>query len=274
MIYAMSDIHGCMGELQKQMDQVDLTGNNCIAFLGDYIDYGDSSYQVLKYLWNLQEKYGVEKVVVLKGNHEQMFLDWMNDYRNPYPDGTEDNIVFNEWLRTDLECGANTISTFLSQRQMDFLNQISRTCSTETINREAVQMILSNHEELIEWIQSLPSYFETENQIFVHAGVDEEAGEYWMYGTSDSILLGKFPATKGKFYKTIVAGHVGTGTWSLADDRNYHDVFYDGESHYYIDGTVYKGGKLLLLAYNEEDGKYYQVESGKMIPVRAFDRYQ
>ena len=59
----------------------------------------------------------------------------------------------------------------------------------------------------------------------MHAGVDEEAGEYWVWGTSDYILLGKFPATKGKFYKTIVAGHVGTGTWSLADDPNYHDVF-------------------------------------------------
>ena len=49
----------------------------------------------------------------------------------------------------------------------------------ETINREAVQMILSNYEKLILWIEQMPSYFETENQIFVHAGVDEEAGEYW-----------------------------------------------------------------------------------------------
>ncbi len=77
--------------------------------------------------------------------------------------------------------------------------------------------------------------------------------------------IGKFPATKGKFYKTIVAGHVGTGSWSLADNRNYHDVFYDGESHYYIDGLVYIGGKLLLLVYNEENGKYYQIENDKMI---------
>ena len=69
--------------------------------------------------------------------------------------------------------------------------------------------------------------------------------------------IGEFPATKGKFYKTIVAGHVGTGSWSLADNRNYHDVFYDGESHYYIDCLVYIGGKLLLLVYNEENGKYY-----------------
>ena len=120
----------------------------------------------------------------------------------------------------------------------------------------------------------MPLYCETESQIFVHVGVDEEAaGENWMWGTSDSILLGKFPATKGKFYKTIIAGHVGTGSRDLADNRDYHDVFYDGESHYYIDGSVYKGGKLLLLAYDEEKGKYYQVENNRMIPVRPFDKY-
>ena len=43
-----------------------------------------------------------------------------------------------------IDCGASTISTFLSQWQMDFLNQISRISSMETINREAVQMTLSN----------------------------------------------------------------------------------------------------------------------------------
>ena len=58
-------------------------------------------------------------------------------------------MTFNNWLRTDFEYGANTIRTFVSDQKMDFLNQISRTCSLETINREAVQMILSNHEKLI-----------------------------------------------------------------------------------------------------------------------------
>lgn len=59
----------------------------------------------------------------------------------------------------------------------------------------------------------------------------------------------------------------------MLNDRNYHDIYYDGESHYYIDGSVYKGGKLLLLAYDEKIGKYYQVENGKLIPVRPFDEY-
>lgn len=274
MIYAMSDIHGCFEELKKQMEQVDLNGNNRIVFCGDYMDYGDGSCQVLSYLWELQKKYGIEKVVILKENHEQMFLDWISDYRSIYSDGTEDYMVFNDWLRTDFESGARTIRTFILQQQMEFLNTISRTCSMETINREAVQMILSTYEKLTCWIEQMPLYFETESQIFVHAGVDEEAGEYWMQGTSDSISLGKFPATQGKFYKTVIAGHVGTGTWSLADDRIYHDIFYDGESHYYIDSSVYKDGKLLLLAYDEEKEKYYQVENSKMIPIEPFDRYQ
>ncbi|NLI71235.1 MAG: hypothetical protein GX361_00705 [Bacteroidales bacterium] len=269
----MSDIHGCIEELRMKMEQVDLDGENYIVFLGDYIDYGDSSYQVLQYIWDLQKKYGDKKVIVLKGNHEQMFLEWIDDYRNSYSDGTEDLPVFNDWLRTDFEHGANTIRTFISSQQLDFLNQISRTCSLETISIEAVRMIFSGHEDLIRWLRKLPSYYETKNQIFVHAGVDEEAGEYWMWGTSDDILLGKFPATKGKFYKTIIAGHVGTGSGDLAGDSKYHDVYYDGESHYYIDGSVYKGGKLLLLAYNEGEDKYYQIEEGKKKPVKKFIKY-
>ena len=273
MIYAMSDIHGCIEELQKQMDQVDLSGDNRIVFLGDYIDYDNSSYQVLQYIWKLQNKYGDEKVVVLKGNHEKMFLDWIDDYNNIYSDGSEDDMVFNDWLRTDFERGANTISTFISSQQMDFLNQISRTCSLETISREAVQMILSGHENLIWWIKNMPLYYESEKQIFVHAGVDEDAGEYWMWGTSENTLLGKFPATKGKFYKTIIAGHVGTGSRDLADDCNYHDVYFDGESHYFVDGSVYKGGKLILLAYDEDEDKYYQIENGRKILVKKFFKY-
>lgn len=116
MIYAMSDIHGCIEELEKKMELVDLGGDNRIIFLGDYIDYGDSSCQVLQYIWQLQKRYGDKKVVVLKGNHEQMFLEWIDDYRNPFSDGTEDLMTFNDWLRTDFEYGANTISTFVSEQ--------------------------------------------------------------------------------------------------------------------------------------------------------------
>lgn len=223
MIYAMSDIHGCFEALTDNMAQVDLRGDNRMIFLGDYIDYGESSFQVLQYIWELQKHYGDEKVIVLKGNHEQMLLTWIDEFRNPYTDGSEN------------------------------------------------YMLLTNYDKLLCWMQNLPLYYETDSQIFVHAGVDEDAGEYWMWGASDDIFLWKFPATKGKFYKTVIAGHVGTGAQALADDQDYHDIFYDGESHYYIDGSVYMNGKLLLLGYDEDNDKYYQVEKNKMIPIEKFE---
>ena len=102
--------------------------------------------------------------------------------------------------------------------------------------------------------------------------VDETAGEYWASGSSDELFLWKYPPTTGTFYKTIVAGHVGTGR--IARDKHFHDIYYDGASHYYIDGSVYKHGKLLLLAYNEEDEKYYQIEGDRSLPVKKFERYR
>lgn len=275
MIYAMSDIHGCIRDLKRSMEKIDLRSGNRIIFLGDYIDYGEASCQVLQYIRELQKQLGSEKVIVLKGNHEQMFLEWINDFRDPYVDGSGDCRIFNDWLRTDFEYGANTIRTFISEKQLSFLEQISKTCSMETISLEAVQMVLSNHGEMIDWIQNMPSYYETDSQIFVHAGVDEEEGEYWMWGASDDFFLWKFPASKGKFYKTVIAGHIATGAPTLADDNEYHDIFYDGENHYYIDGSVYKKyGKLLLLAYDEDLDKYYQVEKNKMILVKKYETFQ
>lgn len=274
MIYAMSDIHGCMEELKNKMEQIDLRGDDRMIFLGDYIDYGESSFQVLRYIRDLQEHYDDGKVIVLKGNHEQMFLEWIGDFRNSYADDLKDYMAFDNWLRTDFAHGANTIRTFISEEQMSFLKQMSRTASWGAFNREMVKMILADHGELISWMQRMPLYYETDSQIFVHAGVDEETGEYWMWGTPDDIFLGKFPAEKGKFCKTVIAGHIGTGTRELADDREYHDIFYDGESHYYIDGSVYMGGKLLLLGYDEDNGKYYQVEPNKMVPIRKYEAFR
>jgi serine/threonine protein phosphatase 1 len=271
MLYAISDVHGCLEDLKKQMEQVDLTGGNKIVLLGDYIDFGDSSLQVLKYLWNLQNEHGKDRVIALKGNHEAMFLNWIDEYKDIFSDGTN-YMAFNDWLVTDFECGASTIRTFLSDDQMRYIQQISRSSSMERINKEVVQMILSNHTDLIEWLRKMPVFYETEDQIFVHAGIDEEAGENCLFGTSEDILLWKYPATKGKFHKTIVAGHIGTASKCLANNQNYHDVYYDGESHYYIDGSVYKcGGKLLLLCYDEREDKYYQIESGRKREIRKYE---
>lgn len=47
-IFAMSDIHDCLQEFEAALELVDLSGDNKLILLGDYIHSGADSYGVLK----------------------------------------------------------------------------------------------------------------------------------------------------------------------------------------------------------------------------------
>lgn len=109
----------------------------------------------------------------------------------------------------------------------------------------------------IAWMEKLPLYYADEKRVFCHAGVDEEAGEYWEAGTSDYWYTGKFPASIGKFCVDIIAGHISTA--SIANDPKYQGIYFDGCSHYYIDGDVLKNGYIPILMYDTNENKYYEI---------------
>lgn len=72
----IGDTHGCLEELQALLKKAkpDLNRER-LVMLGDYIDRGPQSYELIQYLQKLQLNYGKEKVVLLRGNHEQMAID-------------------------------------------------------------------------------------------------------------------------------------------------------------------------------------------------------
>lgn len=39
----------------------------------------------------------------------------------------------------------------------------------------------------------------------------------------------------------------------------FHDIYYDGENHYYIDGTVLDSGEIPVLMVDTDTDKYYRV---------------
>ncbi len=112
--------------------------------------------------------------------------------------------------------------------------------------------------DVLLWLRSLPFFYETETQIFVHAGVDEEAGEYWKLGTENYYFCSKYPHTTGRFYKDIIAGHIGTS--GISGDRDFHGAYWDGHSHYYIDGSTEQSGVIPLLKYDMETKRYSTFE--------------
>lgn len=125
----------------------------------------------------------------------------------------------------------------------------------------------SDEDIYIQWIENLPRYYSEGKTIFVHAGIDEGAGDLWEWGTGDDIFVGKYPAEMGKIEDLdmkVVAGHVGTA--EIAGDSFFHDIYYDGESHYYIDGTVLDSGVIPVLMVDTNEDKYYRVtQSGNWL---------
>lgn len=211
-IFAMSDIHGYLQEFEEALSKVDLSGDNILILLGDYI-HGPDSYGVMDKIMSLQEKFGSDKVIALLGNHEEQALD-------------------GSWPIGEARFGTSDDSDD------------------------------SNDDKYLAWMSKLPLYHVVGNAIFVHAGIDEEAAAegYWELGTSEHYYTGKFPAETGKiqnFDMNIVAGHV--GTYNVSGNPNYHDIYFDGGSHYYIDGTVQKSGEIPVLMYDTERDNFYRI---------------
>ena len=132
----------------------------------------------------------------------------------------------------------------------------------------------TNDDIYLHWMSKLPLYHVVNKAIFVHAGIDEEAAAegYWEWGTGEHFYTSKFPAETGRipnFDMKIVAGHVGTN--KIAEDLNYHDIFFDGGSHFYIDGTVQRSGEIPVLMYDTDSDNFYRVtDSGTwlILPYR------
>jgi serine/threonine protein phosphatase 1 len=121
-------------------------------------------------------------------------------------------------------------------------------------------------DKYLHWMENLPRYYSQGNTIFVHAGIDEDAGIYeegedlWEWATGDEMFVSKYPAEIGKIDgldMKVVAGHVGTA--EISGDANFHDIYYDGQSHYYIDGTVLESGIIPVLLVDTDVDKYYRV---------------
>jgi len=72
-ILAIGDIHGRLNSLIALIGYVQPTPADLIITLGDYIDRGPDSPGVIERLIDLHRTH---RVISLRGNHEQMMIDW------------------------------------------------------------------------------------------------------------------------------------------------------------------------------------------------------
>jgi len=75
--FVIGDIHGCSEELHRLVDALPVRPGDEIVFLGDYIDRGPDSSGVVSFLIELKVSLSDNKLVFLKGNHEDMLLSYL-----------------------------------------------------------------------------------------------------------------------------------------------------------------------------------------------------
>jgi serine/threonine protein phosphatase 1 len=68
---AIGDVHGCWRALRALLDAVAPGPDERLILLGDYVDRGPNTREVLDFLIGLHE---AGRLIALRGNHEQMML--------------------------------------------------------------------------------------------------------------------------------------------------------------------------------------------------------
>ncbi|AZA52687.1 metallophosphoesterase family protein [Chryseobacterium sp. G0201] len=71
----IGDIHGGLKALQQVFERANVTENDKLIFLGDYVDGWSESSQIIQFLIELSEK---QECIFIKGNHDAWTEDWLS----------------------------------------------------------------------------------------------------------------------------------------------------------------------------------------------------
>lgn len=204
--FVIGDIHGCLNELTELLTHWNEKTEQ-LVFIGDFIDRGPNSFGVLNLAHDLVQNHGAWAV---KGNHEEMFLN---------VDNPSDEALYL------VNGGDTTYDSF--------------PISWERWKTKHSQ-VSTHYPELIQFMDELPHYIETEHIIFAHAGI-QPLEEDWQVSQNDCLWIRDFfhhsPTIDPRW---ILFGH--TPTQFLNKDQS-TDIW-QKDNKIGIDGGCVFGGQL------------------------------
>ena len=157
--FAIGDIHGEIDHLRALVAKLPLLNeNDTLVFLGDYVDRGPASEQVVRVVRAFERELGC-KVVTLRGNHEDA---WLRVRERGWPE-----FVFPP--------GNGCLATMRSYTGGP------RPENDELARKDEVDALFSGRffpEDVVAWMQSLAWWYEDEHAIYVHAGLLQRDGAF------------------------------------------------------------------------------------------------
>jgi len=169
--YVIGDIHGCYQSLVNMLKLIGDT-DDTIIFLGDYIDRGPDSKKVVDLIVQLKKE--LPRVITLLGNHESMFLRFLNgmDHKLFLRSGGQNTL---ESYGLDISSG-NPLQSSIPDDHLAFFNNL-----------------------FLNW--------EDEKNIYVHAGLQPGLHlsmqvDIWCLWAQDEFIFSNYD-----FGKRVIFGH-------------------------------------------------------------------
>ena len=200
--FIFSDVHGYYSMLKKELIKKGYDENNpnhMLISLGDNFDRGPENIKMYEFLKLMKEK---NKIILVKGNHEDLFLQMLyRGYaaRNDYTNGTYATL-------------------------QDFIDLFFETSIKDMFYYNAKEVYYTLRDEgIIDFFYDMKDYFETKNYIFTHGFIPVNEFDYtykenWRNSNSDEFAVSRWKNGIqmsidfhiGEKNKKIVIGHYHT----------------------------------------------------------------
>jgi serine/threonine protein phosphatase 1 len=191
--FAIGDIHGEPLHLQTLLARLPrVAPRDTIVFLGDYLDRGPGSAEVVRIIRDLADS-GPCQVVALRGNHEDAWL----------------RVIDGGWLEFILPAGNGCLQALRSFTGSDADHAMPSADEMATMLRGDFFPA-----DVVEWMRALPHWYEDDRAIYVHAGVPRRDGRWLHPAEADKPAALLWTRAEAMFReyrgKTLVVGHTAT----------------------------------------------------------------
>ena len=159
---AIGDIHGDLKALRTLLGLFPpLSEHDTLVFLGDYIDRGPRSAQVIRFLREELPEHTAAKIVCLRGNHEDAWL----------------RVIDRGWDAFVMPPSNGCLACLRSFTGGPVPKPEERAADDDEL--DALYNGTFFPKDVVEWMRALPHWYEDDHAIYVHAGLPQtEAGQF------------------------------------------------------------------------------------------------
>lgn len=181
-VIVISDIHGEIILFKKLLKKVNFSNKDYLIINGDLCEKGSNSAEVVQYMMKLTSKY--PNVHVIEGNCDTLVEDLLDE--NP------------------------KLITYLSNRKHSLLNEwlkeLSFHLDEHTKVQEVKKILVEHYSKEMNWLLDLPTVIETDEYLFVHAGV-ENCDNWKDTERYAAISMPAFLEKEHRSNKYVIVGH-------------------------------------------------------------------